>query len=103
MIPQTGTILCVEDKRPSRCSTLTTAGYTAVSAGPREALKILGDRAFDIVVTVGVKSQELNRIREMAHRSLVFPVDERIPPTVFLFMVDERLRQLRTTHNERLN
>jgi hypothetical protein len=94
MIPQTGTILCIEDARASRCAILTTAGYTAVSANLRGALRMLRGRTFDIVLAVGVSDRELNSVREAAHHAVVFPVGECIPSTVLLFMVDESLRQL---------
>jgi hypothetical protein len=94
MIPQTGTILCIEDARASRCAILTTAGYTAISANLRQALRMLRDRTFDIVLAVGVSDRELHSIREAAHHAVVFPVGESIPSTVLLFMVDESLVQL---------
>jgi CheY-like chemotaxis protein len=57
MIPQTGTILCVESEDPareSRCNALAMAGYTAVRASTKKAIAVLSESAFDLIVTSGL-------------------------------------------------
>jgi hypothetical protein len=93
MIPQTGTVLCIEVKATacsSRCEVLRSAGYTAVLASPGEAAKLLVDRTFDIVVTVGLSDLELTQVCDADRSATVFPIPDRTTPTLFLFLVDER-------------
>jgi CheY-like chemotaxis protein len=103
MIPQSGTILCVElddAERDSRCEVLTNAGYTAVSASPPKAVSILSQRAFDLIVTYGLGDHELEQISRVADGAELLTLSSYTLPTVLLFLVDERLRQLRATHRE---
>ena len=98
MIPQSGTILCVESNESSpanRCKVLSVAGYAAVSASPVKALEILSDRMFDLIVTAGLSDIELKRIQSVANGAEFLPLDDRTVPTLLLFLVDERLRNLR--------
>ena len=98
MIPQTGTILCVESDealRKSRCEVLGTAGYTAVSATPQTAPMILSDRTFDLIVTSGLSEAELGQIYERSNGAEVLSLNESALPTLLLFLVDEQLRQFR--------
>ena len=98
MIPQTGTILCIdaeEARQAPRCAILSASGYTAVSATPHQASIILRDRVFDIVVTVGVSDSDLERVFGAMSCPQILALGESTPPTLLLFLVDERLRQLR--------
>jgi hypothetical protein len=98
MIPQSATILCVESDDAilqSRCRALTLAGYTAVSASPQLAVSILSDRVFDVIVTSGVGDDELQAITNAADGAELLTFSGLILPTVLLFLVDERLRQIR--------
>jgi hypothetical protein len=93
MIPQTGTILCVEVPA-DRCAALTQAGYTAMSVAPREAIALLRERVFDIVVTVGLSVKELSQLCDVSHQAAVLNVNASTPATLLLFLVDQRLREL---------
>ena len=74
---------------------LTVAGYTAVSASPADALAILSNRVFDLIVTSGLSGLEVSRIYGVADGAEVITLSDFTPPTLLLFFVDERLRQLR--------
>jgi hypothetical protein len=103
MIPQTGTILCVESEdaaRESRCNALTMAGYTAVHASPQKAIAVLSKGAFDLIVTSGLSDDELERLKKLGNGAELLSLDGDCLPTVLLFLVDERLRQLRSTRRE---
>jgi hypothetical protein len=98
MLSQIGTILCVESDDAvlkNRCEVLSLAGYTSVSASVRLATTMLSNRKFDVIVTAGLNEHELNSIRTMADGAELIPIDKLTMGTVLLFLVDERLRQLR--------
>jgi hypothetical protein len=103
MIPQTGTILCVESEdaaRESRCNALTMAGYTAVRASFKKAMTVLSESAFDLVVSSGLSDDEIARLKKLANGAELLSLDGDCLSTVLLFMVDERLRQLRSPRRE---
>lgn len=101
MITQAATILCVEPDDEivgSRCEALATAGYSAVSASPELAKTILAQRKFDMIVTSGLSERELASIVRLANGAELLVLGRLTVPTVLLFLVDERLRQLRVAH-----
>jgi hypothetical protein len=102
MIPQNGTILCVESDHHSgaaKCEVLSVAGYTAVSACPSKALTILTNRIFNLIVATGLTEVELMQICNVAQGAEILSLREDTVPTLLLFFVDERLRQLRLKAN----
>jgi hypothetical protein len=101
MLSHIGTILCIEQEDAilkNRCEVLTLAGYTSVATTTRLAVSILSNRKFDVIVTAGLNAHELAEIITAADGADVLPIDQFTMGTVLLFLVDERLRQLRQQH-----
>ena len=53
------------------------------------------NRKFDVIVTAGLDENEMASILMVADSAEVIPIDKVTMGTVLLFLVDERLRQLR--------